>query len=189
GGAAWTWTLKGWRPRGGRRMTALQRPAALFFAAWALALLAFYPQRLFPGAWGTANRAQAFLFIGAALLLGLALVRLAGRPGERHWRRVLVGAIVVAICGGAISGATGPLLLSQPLKVRVDNAVIVPQGLNVATWATRELPMNSIYYGDIVTGFELAAHGAHRTFFGAASHVPGVLHSPLFAQWQRVELI
>ena len=40
--------------------------------------LAFYPLRLFPGAWETGNRGQEFLFVGAALLLGLALVRVAG---------------------------------------------------------------------------------------------------------------
>jgi hypothetical protein len=71
----------------------------------------------------------------------------------------------------------------------VGNAVIVPQGLNVATWATRELPTNSIYYGDEATGRELAVDGAHGTYFGSGSNVPALLHGTTFPRWQRVELI
>lgn len=182
------WTLRSWMPRGARRMRALQSPAGIFFAACALGFLAFYPQRLFPRAWETANRGQEFLFIGAALLLGLALVRLARRLADRRWRTLLVAAIVVVICGGVISGSTGPLLLAQPLQVRVGKAVIVPQGLSVASWATRELPKNSVYYADEASGRELAVDGAHRTYFGT-SNVPTLLEHALFPQWERREMI
>jgi hypothetical protein len=186
--AALFWTLKSWMPRAARRMRPLQSPAGLFFAACALGLLTFYPQRLFPGAWQTANRAQEFFFIGGALLLGLALVRLAGQPGERRWRRLLVGAVVVVICGGVISGPGGPLLLSPPLEVRVDKAVVVPQSLNVASWATRELPTKSVYYADETAGRELSVDGAHRTYFGG-SDVPALLQNTTFPRWQRAEMI
>jgi hypothetical protein len=186
--AALLWTLKSWTHRGARRIRALFSPAGLLFAACALVFLSFYPLRLFPGAWETANRGQEFLFIGAALLLGLAVVRLAGPPGARRRRSLLVGAIVVVICGGVISGWPTPLLLSQPLEVRVGSAVIVPQGLSVASWATRELPPNSIYVGDEATGRELLVDGAHFTYFGPGDDTPELLESPHLQSWLRALL-
>jgi len=52
-------------------------------------------------------------------------------------------------------GLADSLLLSQPLEVRVGNAVLVPQGLSAARWAVRELPADSTYVGDEATGKEL----------------------------------
>jgi len=178
------WTLKR-----ARRISALHSPTGVFFAVCALGFLAFYPLRLFPGAWETANRGQEFLFIGAALLLALALVRLAGPDGARRRRSLLVGVILVVICGGVISGWPTSLLLSQPLEVRVGNAVLVPQGLSAARWAVRELPADSTYVGDEATGKELFVGGAHFTFFGMGDDVPALLHTPLLPSWQRAVLV
>jgi hypothetical protein len=171
-----------------RQVSALHSPVGMFLAACGLGFLAFYPLRLFPGAWETGNRGQEFLFVGTALLLGLALVRLAGSDADHRRRGLLLAAILIVICGGVISGWPSPLLLSQPLKVRVDNAVVVPQGLSAASWAIHELPANSIYLGDEATGRELLVDGAHFSLFGTGDSVPAILETPQLPSWQRAVL-
>lgn len=178
-----------WTLRRARRVAVLHSPIGVFLAVCGLGFLAFYPLRLFPGAWETGNRGQEFLFIGTALLLGIAIVRLAGSDGDQRRRGLLLVAILVVICGGVISGWPSPLLLAQPLKVRVDKAVVVPQGLSAATWAIHELPADSTYIGDEATGRELLVDGAHFSLFGNGGNVPAILESPLFPSWQRAVLV
>ncbi len=173
-----------WTLRRVRQITAFHSPAGLLFAACALGFLVLYPLRLFPGAWETANRGQEFLFVGAALVLGIGLVRLASAERVRRRSRLLVCAILVVICGGVISGWPDPLILSQPLSVRVGDATIVPQGLSVTSWMSRELPASSTYVADEATGRELVIDGAHYTIFGPGD-VPAVLESPSLPSWQR----
>ncbi len=177
-----------WVLRGARRVSVLHSPIGVFLAACGLGFLAFYPLRLFPGAWETGNRGQEFLFVGTALLLSLALVRLAGSDGDHRRRGLLLVAILVVICGGVISGWPSPLLLSQPLKVRVDNAAVVPQGLSAASWAIHQLPADSIYLGDEATGRELLVDGAHFSLFGSGDSVPAILETPQLPSWQRAIL-
>jgi hypothetical protein len=173
-----------------RRLDVFRTPIGIVLAAASVGFLGFYPLRLFPGAWETANRGQEFLFIGVALVLALALVRLARGDRLRRVRRpVLVSVIVVVICGGVISGWPSPLLLSQPLEVRVDHAVAVPQGLSAAAWAIHELPADSIYVGDEATGRELLVAGAHYTLFGNGGDVPAILESAQLPAWQREALV
>jgi len=172
--------------RRARRTPGLLTPVGLFLAACALGFLAFYPLRLFPGAWETANRAQEFLFIGAAMIVGLGLTRMssAGRPR----RGILTVGVLVVIGGAAISGWPAPLLLSQPIEAEVGSQVVVPQGLSAARWAIRHLPPGSVYVGDEATGRELLVSGAAFTLFGSGGNVPALLHSPELPLWQRETL-
>jgi hypothetical protein len=179
--AAVLWTFR--RPR---LITALRSPPGIFLGTCSVGFLAIYPLRLFPGAWETANRGQEFLFVGVALILAMALARLA-RAGRGHG--LLVGVIVLVIAGGVISGWPSPLLLSQPLKVSVNGGVAVPQGLSATSWATHELPANATYLGDEATGRELLVDGAHYTLFGNGDDVPAILESPELPSWQRAALV
>jgi hypothetical protein len=173
--------------RRARQISALASPMGIFMGACAIGFVLFYPLRLFPGAWETANRAQEFLFIGAAMVLGLGVARMAG-AGRRR-RGPLVLGILVVICGAAISGWPAPLLLSQPLETKAGGGVIVPQGLSAARWAIRNLPPGSVYVGDEATGRELLVSGAGYTLLGNGGNVPALLHTPELPSWQRETLI
>jgi hypothetical protein len=175
-----------WMVKRSRRLSALATPAGALLALGALGFLALYPLRLFPGAWETANRAQEFLFIGVALLLGMAIDQLRPGAGPARTRVALVGAILVVICGGVIAGWPAPLRLSPPLAVRVANATIVPQGVDVSRWAVSHLPAASVYVGDEATGRELAVDGARFAYLAQTGTVPGqLLDTTPFPAWQR----
>ena|GEM_PF-3473230 len=176
--------------RRARRLDVLHSPVGVLLVAASVGFLGFYPLRLFPGAWETANRGQEFLYIGVALVLALALVQLARADlAHRGRQRLLVFAIVVVICGGVVSGWPSPLLLSQPIEVRVDHSVAVPQGLSATRWAIHELPASSIYVGDEATGRELLDAGARYTLFGTGNNVPAILESPQLPAWQREAIV
>ncbi|MGO9959039.1 MAG: hypothetical protein ACLP50_24255, partial [Solirubrobacteraceae bacterium] len=169
-----------------RRIGALMTPAGVLLTLAALAFLALYPLRLFPGAWETANRGQEILFIGVALLLGLAIDQLRLNVGMARWRTAVIGAMMVAICGGVISGWPSPLLLSPPLAVRVADATIVPQGIEASHWALSHLPTAAVYVGDEATARELAVGGARYVYLGSSGSVPGeILDGTPFPAWQR----
>jgi len=97
--------------------------------------------------------------------------------------------VLVVICGGVIQGWPGPLRLSQPLEVRVGDATIRPEGLEVVTWAVRHLPGNTIYVGDAATGRELAVGGAKFAFTGTADGVPQLLYQKTLPDWQYAFLV
>lgn len=167
------------------RRRRLRSAPIILFSLGALGYLLMSPLRLFPGAWETANRAQELLFVGVALLLAFAVMQVvanARRP--RVTRAVLCAGVAMVICGGVIQGWPGPLRLSQPLEVRVGDATIRPEGLEVATWAVRHLPGNTVYVGDAATGRELSTSGAKFAFTGTADGVPQLLYQKTLPDWQ-----
>jgi hypothetical protein len=175
-----------WMIKRSRSLSALASPVGVLLALAALGFLVLYPLRAFPAAWESANRAQEFLFIGVALLLGLAVAELRTRAASVRGSVAVVGAMMVVICGGVISGWPAPLLLPPPVAVRVANATISPQGVDVSRWAVSHLPPSSAYDGDEATARELAVSGARHVYLGSTGTRPGlVLDSPSFPAWEQ----
>jgi hypothetical protein len=164
---------------------------ALLVGASGCVFLLGYPLKLFPGAWETANRAADFLFIGVAILLAVAVVRLAdgGRwPGRR--RAALAVLAAVAVCGGVSQGWPAKLLLSQPLTVKTSSGdVIAPQSAADARWLVSHLPHGSRYVADETSGRWLAVDGAQTVFGGRSTGVPEMLKQARLAGWQRSLLV
>lgn len=173
-----------------RRRWLVADPGTALLALAGLAFLAIYPLRAAPAAWETANRAQEFLFVGAAALLALAARGVAGVGGASVMRRTIAAAgICFIICGGVIAGWPSPLRLAPPLNVRVANTVLLPEGLSAAEWALRNLGRNATYIGDEATGRELAVRGARAVYIGSAAVVPQLLHDSTLPPWEIQFLI
>jgi hypothetical protein len=173
-----------------RRRWLVAEPGTALLALAGLAFLAIYPLRAAPAAWETANRAQEFLFVGAASLLALAARGVAGTGGVSVRRRAIAAVgICFIICGGVIAGWPAPLRLAPPLNVRVANAVLWPEGLTAAEWALAHLGRNATYVGDEATGRELAVRGAKAVYIGSAAVVPQLLHDSALPQWEIQFLI
>jgi hypothetical protein len=160
---------------------------SLLLALLGLAFVAQYPLKLFPGAWETANRASDFLFIGVALLLALAVTAVASRG--RRARTLLVCAVAVAICGGVSQGWPASLLLSQPVEIEARGAVLAPEGLAVARWATADLPAGASYVADEASGRALAVNGAAAVLAGRAAGTPQLFSASTLEPWERQRLI
>ncbi len=170
-----------------RRHPALNTDLGILLAVASVGCIALYPLRALPDAWETANRAQEFLFVGVAFVLGLAVaaVRIPRLRSTRP-RALLVLGMLVIIAGGVIEGWPAPLRLSPPLFVKDGSHTITPQGFTTARWATRRLARRTVYVGDEATARELAVDGAHFTYFGdSGSPFAQILQSATFPAWQR----
>ena len=186
------------------RATHLLRTAAGALAILAsLGYLALYPLRASPSAWESANRGQEILFAGAGVLLALAVTWFAdsglgrtlgrrltrGRSPARRWsrRRVVASAsVVVVVCGGIVSGWPYALELPPPLEVRASSGqVLVPQGLDMASWAMRRLGPDATYAADVASGRELAVAGARMTYLSGNGTIQELLHARTLPAWEQ----
>jgi hypothetical protein len=147
----------------------------LTLALAALVYVAILPMRLVPAAWETSNRSSEFLFIGVALVLGLA--------GIAHWSSrafALVGSTIVAVLliGGIVAGWPPRVLLSLPYRVSADGATIKPQPAVAAAWAKNVLGPGHRFIAPEAVARELLVHGQQVAF---VTNAPFDARSVLYA--------
>jgi hypothetical protein len=159
-------------------------PLALVLAVVAVAAVAAYPLRSFPGAWEVANRTSEFLFLGVAVMAAVAAVAFVDR-GRRRWRvAAIAGAGVIAIAGGGVIGWPAPARLPRPFTAEASGARIEAQGLQMAKWAQARLPRDSAFVANDTNGRLLSAAGFERVWAGPTPSVPELLTFDAFPQWQ-----
>jgi hypothetical protein len=159
-------------------------PLALILAAAAVAALAAYPLRVFPGAWEVSNRTADFLFAGVAAVAAVAAVAFVDR-GRGRWRvpAVAIGG-VIAIAGGVVIGWPSAARLPRAFTAEAAGARIEAQGPQFARWARTHLPAESAFVANDSNGRLLSVAGFDRVFAGPTPTVPQLLTFDVLPQWQ-----
>jgi hypothetical protein len=146
--------LRVWRKhRGDAYIVALTIAAVVY--------VAIVPMRLVPAAWETSNRSSEFLFIGVALVLGLA-----GLAAWSSRRFVLVASASVGILlvGGLVAGWPPRVLLSLPYRARATGATLSAPPAATAAWARSVLGPGQRFIAPQAVGRELLVHGGELTW-------------------------
>jgi hypothetical protein len=151
-------------------------PYVVSIAIAALVYVAILPMRLVPAAWETSNRSSEFLFVGVAMVLGLA--------GLARWssRRFALGAAACAavlLIGGIVAGWPPRVLLSLPYQAQVAGAVISSQPSATAAWAKNVLGPGRRFIAPESVARELMVHGNQVAYTTSASFdARSVLYAP-----------
>jgi hypothetical protein len=146
--------LRVWRKHRGNAFVVALAIAAVVYVA-------IVPMRLVPAAWETSNRSSEFLFIGVALVLGLA--------GLTAWssRRFALGAsafIGVLLVGGLVAGWPPRVLLSLPYRASANGATLTSAPALTAAWASNVLGPGQRFIAPQAVGRELLVHGHELTW-------------------------
>lgn len=159
-------------------------PFAIVVAVGGGLVFATYVLRFAPDAWETANRSTEFLFLGLALALPLALIRLGERLGERAFVVAVATALTVAFCGGVISGWTPSLRLSQPYDIAVNGTTVPPEGRAMATWADETLGQGRRYAAPAADARLLNTYADGQAHAGQGPDFNDILQTPTLVSWQ-----
>jgi hypothetical protein len=160
-----------------------REPLTVVLALTGLAYLGTLPLRLIPNAWETASRASEFLFLGVALLSGLALSwQLERRPGL--WTRSLAaGLIALVVCGGIIAGWPSGSRLARPLKITVGGTEMLSPSYAAADWTRAELGSGRRIGAEDADARLLLTRGRQTAIEGTNPDVQGVLRSEQLEPW------
>lgn len=160
-----------------------REPLTVVLAVAGLAYLGTLPLRLIPDAWETASRASDFLFLGVALLAGLALAWQLERRPDLRTRMLAAGLIALIICGGIIAGWPSGSRLARPLKVTVGGTELLSPSYAAADWTGAELgPGNRIGAEDADARL-LLTRARQTAIEGTNPDVQDVLRSDLLEPW------
>ena len=158
-------------------------PLTVVLALAALVYLGTLPLRLIPDAWETASRASEFLFLGVALLAGLALSwQLERRPGM--WMRsVAAGLIALVVCGGIIAGWPSGSRLARPLRITVAGNELLSPSYVAADWTGAELGTGRRIGAEDADARLLLTRARQTAIEGTNPDVQDVLRSDLLEPW------
>jgi hypothetical protein len=158
-------------------------PLTVVLAVAALAYLGTLPLRLIPDAWETASRASEFLFLGVALMAGLALSwQLERRPGM--WMRcVAAGLVALIICGGIIAGWPSGSRLARPLKISVAGTELLSPSYAAADWTRAELGSGRRIGAEDSDARLLLTRARQTAIEGTHPDIQDVLRSDLLESW------
>ncbi len=158
-------------------------PFAIVLAIGGGLVFASYPLRFAPDAWETANRSTEFLFIGLAVALPLAILRLGQRLGERTLMLAAAATLTLAFAGGVIAGWTPNLRLSQPYDIVASGTTIPPEGRAMASWANETLGQNRHYAAAEADARLLNTYAAGQARAGQAPDVGDILKTSTIDSW------
>jgi hypothetical protein len=158
--------------------------ACLVLAVAAVAYVGSVGLRLVPAAWEIGDRASAFLFIGAGLVLALIGLE---RWGPRHFPwlgRLAVGVVfVVFLEGGMVAGFSANIMLAQTSQIAVGGTTIRPQGYVVAEWARNVLGPDHRFAADESNARLLGAYAHEFAIAGTNPDVQSVIREPKLEGW------
>ena len=159
-------------------------PLAVILAVAAVAAVAAYPLRALPAAWDIVNRPSDLVFVGVALLAGVAAVSFV--DGGRRGRIPAVAiAGVVAIAGGAVLGWPATARLPRPFTAEIGGGSVQAQGPRMAQWARAGLARDSVIVADPVNG-RLLSRERFRNVLVSGSAVAELLTGDVIPrpQWE-----
>jgi hypothetical protein len=155
------------------------------FALSGLSYFAFLGLRFTPASWELSHRSAAYLFIGLAYVVAVAVVEL---WNQQRWLQtqgalLFAGALYVLFAGGVIAGWQPQLRLTQPYVVAAGDQVINAEGYSVANWMRTELGAGKRMAADTVNGLQILAYGEQRPSIGRFSFVKILLNDAPLMHW------
>lgn len=123
------------------------------------------------------SRTTDFVFVGVALVVGLAVARLHGRGVLAVARPALAVALAVLFVGGLTIGTPAWARLPAPYRVSADARSIEPEGIEAATWMNRVLGPDHRIATDRINRLLMGVYG-HQTPITEFAH--GVQTALLF---------
>jgi hypothetical protein len=139
------------------------------------AALAYFPLlglRFTPAGWEISNRATNYLFIGLAMVAGLA----AARIWSQRRAHILIASLfpvcaVIVILGGLIAGWPPDMRLSRPYRVGDRLNTTDPQGVAAASWAVSRLGPGNRIATDETNARLMLAYGDQYVLTGPAGGI------------------
>jgi hypothetical protein len=159
-----------------------EHPVVVVLGVATAAYVGTLPLRMVPAAWETAVRASEFLFVGVALLLGMAAARVSVSmsPLVRLVTCALAGLLLV----GSVVSATSQGRLAQPYRVAVRGADLEPAGVAVARWAHGVLGPERRVAAEEADARLLLVYGDQHVFAGTNPPITSVIQTPVLYRWQ-----
>ena len=162
-----------------------RNPIVVIFSLAALGFFGVLGLRAAPSAWEVANRADEFLFIGLAFVLGYAAVnRLRSVRTARVARFAPAFAAAyatVAVVGGAITGWPASSILAAPVQVSIDHRQIDSETLAVGRWVGAHISQNG-FAAPAADARTILFYGGKRVL--TANGVSLILSTPSLESWQ-----
>jgi hypothetical protein len=147
-------------------------PVMLALAIIALLYPASLVARLTPVGADVASRMPEFLYIGVAVVVGLALARFSYRGLIGGLRLATVGsALAVLVVGSVLVGMPGWERLPGPYLVSADVRSIESEGLAAAAWSKEVLGSSKRFVADRVNRLLLSTYGRQTIVTSYASGV------------------
>lgn len=164
-------------------------PLALVLSVVSLMYFPLQAMRFTSAGWELSNRAAEFLFVGIALLLALAAVRL-WLIRHRHWYRnvLLMMYVSVIVVGGVLVGWSPNVRLSQPYLIQAENALIEPPGAAAARWARLYLGPNHRVATDQANARFMLVYGEQYPLTGAEFGLQQMMQSEQFGKTEEIIL-
>ena len=162
-------------------------PVALVMTAAACGYLVMLLFRFVPRAWEISNRASEYLFMGAALMLGLVAVKMVDRRHLFSRQLAVAGAAALIFAGGVMAGWPRDHRLGLPYRIDVHGTALEPQGATAARWSRSKLGTGRRFAADPTNARLMLAQGV-ETFAGSSPPYNNILTNATLDPWM-VELL
>lgn len=148
----------------------------------ALAAIPLNALRIAPGAWAISVRAEDFVFIGAAFVMGAFPIDSFGRA-TRMWISQIVVAVglAVMVVGGMINGWPPASRIARPTQIEANGRTLPAPTFAVGYWM-RQLPPGLVVAPDSDASTVLV-YGAHRIVTGFGLDADSILEATSLHGW------
>jgi hypothetical protein len=159
-------------------------PIALLLCLASLVFFLVLGLRISPSAWEVANRADEFMFVGLAFVVGYAVVDrvLAGRARPRAAGAVAVTSALVVV-GGAIAGWPSDAILAAPVRVSAEGHEIDSEALGAGRWVGAHVP-GAAFAAPESDARTILLYGQARPLTPATAGIKAVLTNPTLSPSQ-----
>lgn len=164
-----------------------RRSAAVLLGAVALSYPLTLPLRLV-GRADISGRAWSFIFLGVALVVALAIWRIALRVRWRAaWRTAVLAPIAVMLVGGLIIGLPAWARMPGPYLAGADVRSINAESIAAAQWARSVLGTDNRLAADATNRLLMGSYGGQHVVWGqqGESELSRVFLSPTFGRTEE----
>jgi hypothetical protein len=153
-------------------------PIALLLCLASVVFFLVLGLRIAPSAWEVANRADEFMFVGLAFIVGYAVVDrvLPGRARQRAAGTVALTSALVVV-GGAIAGWPSNAILAAPVRVSADGHEIDSEAFVAGRWVGAHLS-GAAFAAPESAARTILLYGQARPLTPATAGINAVLTSP-----------